>query len=79
VRVVLLGEMTGTRDGQQWPPRGSIVDLPDEEAVTMIRGSMARPADPEETVEVAVADVAGVESRPLTTESGPGRRVRAGK
>jgi len=35
--------MSGTRNGQQWPPRGSVVDLPDEEARQLCEQRMARP------------------------------------
>jgi hypothetical protein len=41
--------MSGTRNGQEWPARGSIVELPDDEARTLINGEMAIPvADPEQ-------------------------------
>jgi hypothetical protein len=85
VRVLLLGDISGTRDGQPWPPRGSEIDLPDDEAATLIRGNMARPAvNLEAGVERAVPPIEDVEQRvgagPLTTQTGPARRRgRAGK
>lgn len=64
MRIVLLGDMTGTRNGQEWPPRGSSVDLPDEEALALIRGKMARPAAAESDVEHAVSPTTEIEERP---------------
>ena len=86
MKVVLLGELSGTRDGQSWPPRGSIVELPEDEAVRLCENKMARPAvtemvtmgtDPAPT-ERAVAPEVDVEERgPLTTKNGAGRRAKA--
>lgn len=71
MRIILIGEMSGTRDGQDWPPRGSTVDLPDDEAVALLHGGMAKPADDPVVVEEAV---------PLTTDVAaavvPTRRTR---
>jgi hypothetical protein len=41
VRVRLLVDITGTRDGLRWPPAGGVVDLPAAEAATMIGGGLA--------------------------------------
>jgi hypothetical protein len=76
----MLGEMSGTRDGQPWPPRGSELDLPDEEAAILVRNKMALPvAVTHADVERAVLSNIEVEPReatagPLTTETGPTRR-----
>jgi hypothetical protein len=43
VIVQLLGDISGTRNGLDWPPRGSVVDLPDEEAIRLCEQQMARP------------------------------------
>ena len=58
MRIRLVGEMSGTRDGQDWPPRGSVVDLPDEEAAQLLARGMARPVE-DAPVEAAT---------PLTTD-----------
>lgn len=71
--MVLLGDISGTRDGQEWPPRGSEVDLPDDEGLRLCAIGMARPVR-DDPVERAVADAADVETRPLTTSNGPVRR-----
>lgn len=80
MKVELLGELSGTRDGQAWPPRGSIVELPDDEAAQLCANRMARPVVTEmvtmggESVATAVT-VDDVEQRgPLTTKNGPAKR-----
>ena len=42
--VKLLVGITGTRNGQTWPPRGGTIDLPDGEAQQMIAAGMAEDA-----------------------------------
>lgn len=63
-------DQSGMRNGQDWPPRGTVIDLPDDEAKGYIAGGMARPADKEDDVEKAVAPTASVETR-LTKTTGP--------
>lgn len=59
MRVRLLVEITGTRDGEPWPPLGDVVDLPDAEATDLVRGGLAveasdpRPASDSTPVETA--------------------------
>lgn len=78
MRVRLIGEMSGTRDGQQWPSRGSTVDLPDDEALMLVRNRMAVLVA-EVPVETAVVAADADEERALTTESAAAlsRRTRA--
>lgn len=55
VLVRMLATLTGLRDRQPWPPPGSTVELPDAEAVALIRNGMVAPVyDPEHKVERAV-------------------------
>lgn len=77
MKIRLRGDISGTRDGQDWPPRGSVIELPDDEAATLCQNGMATPvADGQ--VEMAVVPDADVEERyvPLTGEAAPvlGRR-----
>lgn len=39
--VILKVQISGTRDGKDWPPRGSLVVLPEQEALGLVRGSAA--------------------------------------
>jgi hypothetical protein len=41
MRVRMKVAISGTRDGESWPARGGVVDLPDEEARHMIAGGLA--------------------------------------
>jgi hypothetical protein len=78
VIVRLQGDISGTRDGRPWPPRGSRIDLPDLEAMDLCRSGMAIPvAGDAEVVETAVVPVDDVETREaLTTDTGPARKSR---
>jgi hypothetical protein len=72
VRVRLIGQMSGTRDGVDWPPRGSVIELPDDEARALIGGRMAveMAADPP-PVERTVLTKADVEERVVEVPPGP--------
>lgn len=58
MRIRMNISMSGTRNGEDWPPRGSVVDLPDDEAQHYIDNGTAEPApgrDDEPDEERAVA------------------------
>ncbi|MER8042714.1 hypothetical protein [Streptomyces sp. NPDC094032] len=78
MRVRMRVQISGTRDGAEWPERGGTIDLPDDEAEQLIRYGAAEadepapddapPTDTGETdpdVETAAA--------PDSTEKRPGR------
>lgn len=67
-------DQSGTRNGHPWPPRGTVIDLPDDEAIGYIHGGMAVPVEVYARSEVAVLPTDAVESRGLTTENGPVKR-----
>lgn len=84
MRVRLLVSLSGTRDGQPWPPMGNEMDLPDAEARDMIAALQAIPVAEFGRAETTAAPTAPVEvraatERPLATDSGlvPGKRSRA--
>jgi hypothetical protein len=54
--VTLKGSVTGTRNGTAWPPRGSTVDLPEDEARGLIASGMG--AEPEKGATVTPFDTA---------------------
>lgn len=41
MRVRMKVQPSGTRNGQEWPARGSEIDLPDAEAVDYVNAGMA--------------------------------------
>lgn len=45
MNITLIGDVTGTRNGENWPPRGTTVDLPDEEARSLIGAGLAVEAE----------------------------------
>lgn len=45
MQVRMTVTLSGTRDGKDWPPRGELVDLPDDEAEHMIRAGLATAPD----------------------------------
>lgn len=50
MRVEMRVELSGTRNGAEWPPVGGVVDLPDGEAVDLLNAGLAgavRDPDPE--------------------------------
>jgi len=50
-------QISGTRNGEPWPPPGSEIDLPDAEAVKYCANGLASPvADKDADVEKAVVD-----------------------
>ncbi|MEU6344480.1 hypothetical protein ABZ883_26430 [Streptomyces sp. NPDC046977] len=50
MQVRMKTTLSGTRDGQPWPARGELVDLPDEEAAHMVSVGLAETADGDEPV-----------------------------
>ncbi len=40
--VVMVGTISGTRDGADWPTRGQAIVLPDPEAAALVGNGMAR-------------------------------------
>lgn len=49
MRVVLAAEVSGSRDGKSWPPAGSEVDLPEDEALGLIKSGAARAVKGDDT------------------------------
>lgn len=55
MKVRMRVDVSGTRDGRPWPPRGEVADLPDDEAAALCAAAMADPvAEPDGDVEKAV-------------------------
>ena len=52
MKVKMIAQLTGTRDGQDWPKAGSIAELPDAEAADLIMNGYAiDPADVEDSAD----------------------------
>jgi hypothetical protein len=64
--------VSGMRDGRDWPARGAVIDLPDDEAAHYCANGMAEPVAVFDEAERAVPPPDAVEKRgPITTRSGP--------
>jgi hypothetical protein len=40
--VRMLQHIAGSRDGKRWPPRGGVIDLPEEEAQALLAHGLAQ-------------------------------------
>lgn len=75
-RVVLAATVSGTRDGKDWPVRGSEVDLPDDEAAGLVKSGTALWPDDERVARVrghifGDAELAGAPTGRDITEGQP--------
>lgn len=52
MNVTMLRQVSGTRDGVDWPAAGESIDVPDEEAASLIMLGLAKAADGEPPAEV---------------------------
>lgn len=68
MKIELKVNVSGTRDGIEWPPMGGSVDLPESEAAQMVAAGLASAVTPA-PVETATANTSTVETR---------KRVRRG-
>ncbi len=75
MKVRMKVDVSGTRNGQEWPRRGQVMELPDDEAAQYCANGMAEPVA--DTGEVETATTPPAEQRGLSTETGPTRRGKA--
>lgn len=72
MKIRMMTDVSGSRNGVEWPRRGGTVDVPKEEAMQMCRAGMAVPVDGS-TDDVETATVADdSDKRGLTTENSGG-------
>lgn len=74
MQVRMKVTISGTRDGQPWPPRGELVDLPDGEAEQMIRGGLAGAAGDDEAGADEETPAVEEATAPKAETSTPSRR-----
>lgn len=81
MKVTLKGTVSGSRDGVPWPPAGSEMDLPDDEALSLLHSGLAKPVNAKDAnVETAVALDPATEARvkeATTTRERASRSKRA--
>lgn len=77
MRVKMLAGITGTIDGQDWPPVGGVIDLSASEAEHLIAGGLAEAAEGG-AVESATVDAPEDATLAVTADKPkPARRSRA--
>lgn len=54
MKVRMKVDVSGSRNGQPWPSRGGVVDVPDDEGAHLCSAGMAVPLMPESEPETAV-------------------------
>ena len=65
MKIKMLEQITGTRDGVRWPAVGEEIDLPDHEAAKLCAAGRAKP------VETRRASVETATSKPAVESRGP--------
>ncbi|MCO5986568.1 hypothetical protein NE235_10685 [Actinoallomurus spadix] len=55
MRVKMRHQISGTRDGQDWPAPGEEIDLPEDEAVSVLNSGMAEAIEDADEPEKATA------------------------
>lgn len=61
MKVRLKAQLSGTRDGVAWPPIGTVVEIPDDEARDMIESGIAKATDNTDDHERAVVMPSNIE------------------
>ncbi|GGT43388.1 hypothetical protein [Streptomyces purpureus] len=82
MRIRMTVDMSGTRNGQPWPPRGDIADLPTAEAAHLCASGIAEPVtEPEPVVEVeqTTAPPAETTEVPAAETTAPPAEKRRGR
>jgi hypothetical protein len=70
MRIRMIADISGTRNGAPWPPYGQFAELPDQEARELCDLELAEPANGED--EPVTRDSASA----LTRETATTRRTR---
>lgn len=76
MKVRMRVDVSGTRNGQEWPRRGQVMELPDDEAVQYCANGMAEPIADTGEAETAVAPPAETRTA-LKTSTGPTKQHKA--
>ncbi|MFD7428410.1 hypothetical protein ACFV6Z_15380 [Streptomyces sp. NPDC059818] len=69
MRIRMLQQMSGTRNGEDWPARGAVTDLPTGEAQHLVASGIAEEVGDEPEVETATAPTTSEEKRPAARKT----------
>lgn len=65
-------QITGYRNGEEWPAPGGTIEVPDHEGADLVRAGLATAANPEEVTDAVDHDQPGPDSdQPAATDPGP--------
>lgn len=70
MRVTMLASISGTRDGVDWPAKGETLDVPADEAASLIDAGLATAGAPMEAADAEPP----AENAALTTKAAPRRK-----
>ncbi len=80
MKIRMLVEMSGSRNGQRWPRRGEVAELPTAEAAHLVASGIAERVAEPEPVETAVAPPAETAAVPEPeTPAKPAAEKRRGR
>ena len=68
MKVKLLVGMSGTRNGEDWPPQGSEMEVSDEEGAQLCSGGLAEPVAEKDSDKAEKAVAPKAETRKTTTK-----------
>lgn len=72
MQIKMRVQMSGARNGEPWPGRGQVVEVPDTEGADLCTAGLAEPvAEPDGPVETATAPAQETRDEGLTKASGP--------
>lgn len=81
MKVTLKGNISGSRNGEPWPPAGTEMDLPQDEALGLLNSGMARASNAKDAnIETAIVLDPATEARvkeATTTRERAARSKRA--
>lgn len=70
MKITMVAEITGLRDGKPWPARGESITVPDDEAEVMIANNLAKKYEKADE-SVAAEAPAGASTEPLEVSAPP--------
>ncbi|MET7514068.1 hypothetical protein ABZS88_11410 [Streptomyces sp. NPDC005480] len=68
MKVRMKVQISGTRNGQEWPAKGGEVELPDDEGAQLCASGLAEPLT--DTAEPETATAPDAEKRPARSRKG---------
>ncbi len=72
MKVQMIAQISGTRDGVSWPETGGTLECPEDEGAQLIASRLAKPWEKPSKVETAAAPTAKVETRKGMTKDSTG-------